>query len=246
MDLSYRKTGLQHALVLILLVLAYIPKAQAQTDTARATTPNKRSLLSIGWHYGKPLGSFASTRNKPLWGMNVQGSFQLGHLPIDAGLAFNLDWLQRSTFDVRLARANAPDTTARAEVKHQSYALLPMVRLSPLRGAFQCYAELFGGTRMFLNTTKVSAELPIGPRERTRYLIDFTAEWGLAAGVMVRVNPGAFLEFRFAYNRGGKALFLDRESSTLDAQGRLDCNTIASATQAWRATIAVGRLGGHN
>jgi len=228
-------------LALLVLPVSFALVARAQADTAGTATPGKHSVGSIGWHYGQPLSEFSNIREKGLWGLSVLCAWQVGTLPIDAGLGFNLDWSRSSHFSMPVARANTPHTTGQLEAQDRSYALLPLVRVSPLRGAFQCYAELFGGTRLFLNRSTVSADTPYGAIVRTRHLSDFTAEWGLAAGILVRVNKHAHLEARFAYNRGGKTRFVDRDDIALNDQNVLLVNTGTSTTSAWRASIAVAK-----
>lgn len=199
------------------------------------------STFSIGLCRAEPLDQFSVVQENGYFGIGAQAAFHLKDRPVDLGFGLGWDWLEKKTMAVTVDRISLPDTTGELVVKNQSYAILPMIRYRPFQGPFMCYAEAFGGARLFMTNSMINVDSRERPVMRDYQKADIALEWGLAAGIFIRTNNNVFIEARFARTWGDQAGFVDLDSIRQDGQGEVAFDTKTSRTENWRIQVGVGQ-----
>ncbi|MBL7964790.1 MAG: hypothetical protein JNM31_13210 [Flavobacteriales bacterium] len=223
---------MRHLTTIALLASALVASAQNENRGRSAT-------LSLGGHYGEPLGEFEQVWESGFPGLGGQLSVPMRRLPFEWGLGFTWSYLGNKDFTVPIDVASVPSKTGELDVNVNLYAVHPFLRFRPIQGRVMPYVDGLAGARAFTIRTRLTADGVDGPLSKKTEDVDIASSWGWAVGLMVAVTGNLYVEGRFEKLRGGEATYVDRETIDVDANGRLTYGTRTSTTDMWLAQLGI-------
>ena len=176
-----------------------------------------QSGATFGVKMNQPYGNFAESPYKA--GGGVFGELFLGNFP--KGLPFKFMpgihgdymWNAKESHDLNIVWLES----ARIGIRNHSAGLNGVLRLITDEAVVRLYGEAYVGARLFFtNTTTRFVDFEDEENQETDFIHhEMTQSYGWAAGLMIRLDQGVYLDMSAGRNWGSEVEFVDVKSSYL-------------------------------
>jgi hypothetical protein len=196
--------------------------------------------IGVGMQIVQPTGEYADRYNGVPIGLSGTFSHPIKQSPFDWGFQFS--WNQMGALDQDITVYGGTNVIGDSvfnegtyRVRHNNYRYQGLLRLRPLNGSFQPYAEGLAGVETFSTKTDISVQNSGGFSSVEEAKVQQSSTsllYGYAIGLRFRAKNSKHLWFDIRYEniQGGKAQYVIPETVTVQNSTNLNYTTGTTKT----------------
>lgn len=209
-------------------------------SNAFAQEKERPMTLSLSMHAGDPVGEFDAAWGKQYMGFGGNFSVPFRRLPFEWGFQFDWSLMGSESAVVDIEDDFLQATTGDLTVRSNIYGVHALARFKPFAGKVAPYVDALGGWRTFTTRTKVRVDGVEGSYSNERNATDHAGSAGWAAGIMVQVAEGFYVEGRYEKLQGNEVTYVDPSTIAVSPDGTVNYTTATSNSDVWQVKIGVG------
>lgn len=200
--------------------------------------------LGFGLQVGAPAGSYEAVYGGAPVGLGINASFPLSrwhYLPVEVGVDMGFNSMGMSANNTAFIDEYGNNLTHRMEIRSSYNAYHMQARFKPFNGRIKPYGDLLIGAKA--HKTVLENSLDDGFSEFGQQVDvlqrDWTASYGWAAGMQIKLGKYSNLDFKLQKLHGGAATFVDQNSVVIKPDGAYTFDTKTSP----QTNLYVGQVG---